>query len=154
MTFRSPGPPPYPAPDRPPVPALAGRWQRLHPASPLVRAGPALLLIAVLLLISRSHSDRNNELIRLGVVVLALGLGFVSWVVTRWRVAEGALQIETGLFRRQSMRFPFTQIQAVDIVRPGLARIFGLSELRIRMASGSSDGSWREPGADWSSLLR
>jgi putative membrane protein len=94
-------------------------------------------VIAVLLLATGSRSaDRTNELIRLGVVVLVAALGFVSWAVTRWRVAEGALQIETGLIRRQSLRFPFTQIQAVDIVRPGLARIVGLSELRIRMASG------------------
>ncbi len=33
------------------------------------------------------------------------------------------------------------RIQAVDIVRPLLARMLGLSELRIRLAgSGSSDG--------------
>jgi putative membrane protein len=96
-----------------------------------------LVIVALLLIGGTRSADRTSELIRLGVVVLIVLLGFVSWAVTRWRVAEGALQIETGLIRRQSLRFPFTQIQAVDIVSPGLARIFGLSELRIRMASGS-----------------
>jgi putative membrane protein len=70
-------------------------------------------------------------------VVFFLMLGFVSWLVTRWRLADSALQIETGLLRRQSLRFPISQIQAIDIVSPGLARIFGLAELRVRMASGS-----------------
>jgi putative membrane protein len=44
--------------------------------------------------------------------------------------------VESGLIRRTSERFPLSQIQAIDTVRPGLARIFGLAELRIRLASG------------------
>ncbi|MGH9054848.1 MAG: PH domain-containing protein [Acidimicrobiales bacterium] len=126
------------APPQPVTPALSGQWQRLHPISPLVRAGPAVAIVVLLVVIGRGRSsDRTAELIRLGIVVLAAVLGFVSWVVTRWRVAGGALQIDTGLLRRSSLRFPLSQIQAVDIVRPGLARVFDLAELRVRMASGS-----------------
>jgi len=66
-----------------------------------------------------------------GVLVL---LGFVSWLVTRWRVEDDDLRIETGLIRRQSLRFPLSQVQAIDIVRPGLARLFVVAELRLRMA--------------------
>lgn len=119
-------------------PALAGHWQRLHPATPVVRAGPAVVIIAVVL-VSRgaSSQNRSSELIRLGVVIFFVLLSAIYWFVTRWRVAEGAVQIETGLLRRSSLRFPLQQIQAIDIVRPGLARIFGLAELRVRMASGS-----------------
>ena len=40
------------------------------------------------------------------------------------------------MIRRTSQRIPLGQIQAIDTVRPGLARIFGLAELRIRLASG------------------
>jgi putative membrane protein len=40
------------------------------------------------------------------------------------------------VIRRTSERFPLSQIQAIDTVRPGLARVFGLAELRIRLASG------------------
>jgi putative membrane protein len=54
--------------------------------------------------------------------------------VTRWRVEDDDLRIETGLIRRQSLRFPLAQVQAIDIVRPGLARIFRVAELRLRMA--------------------
>jgi putative membrane protein len=98
--------------------------------------GPGLLVIAVVLLSQGGSKDRNAELIRLGVVLFVALLSAVSWLVTRWRVAEGAVQIETGLLRRSSLRFPLSQIQAIDIVRPGLGRIFGLAELRLRMASG------------------
>src|SRR5262249_57637603 len=74
------------------------------------------------------------------IVVLALG-GVVSWLVTRWRIEDDDLRIETGLFRRQSLRFPLAQVQAIDVVRPGLARMFRVAELRLRMAGpGGSRG--------------
>ena len=71
---------------------------------------------------------------------MLVGLGVISWLVTRWRVEGGDLRIETGLLRRSSSRFPLRQIQAIDTVRPVLARIFGLAELRLRMGSTSGSG--------------
>ncbi|MBV8479143.1 MAG: PH domain-containing protein, partial [Actinobacteria bacterium] len=59
--------------------------------------------------------------------------------VTRWRVDGDDLRIETGVLRRRSLRFPLTQLQAIDIVRPGLARLFRVAELRLRM--GGATGS-------------
>jgi putative membrane protein len=77
-----------------------------------------------------------------GLILAALiGLGVVSWLVTRWRVEGSNLRIETGLVRRSSMLYPLTQVQAIDTVRPGLARLFGLAELRLRM--GGTGGSAR-----------
>ena len=62
-------------------------------------------------------------------------------MVTRWRFEGDTLRIETGLIRKDSRRLPLARIQAVDIVRPLLARLLGVSELRIRLAgSGSTDG--------------
>ena len=58
------------------------------------------------------------------------------------RPARIELRIETGLLRRQSLRFPLAQVQAIDVVRPGLARLFRVAELRLRMA-GSSGGTAR-----------
>src|SRR4029077_7415935 len=60
------------------------------------------------------------------------------WRVPRGRIEEGVLVIESGLLRRTSRRFPADQIQAVDTVRPVVARMFGLAELRVRM--GASPG--------------
>src|SRR5689334_22285170 len=63
--------------------------------------------------------------------------GFVSWLVTRWRIEGDDLRVETGLLRRRSVRFPLSQVQAIDVVRPGLARMFRVAELRLRMAGAS-----------------
>lgn len=116
-------------------------WQRLHPLSPIVRGGRATIAIGVILLPTvlggRSLAKAYPELAAVGVIV---GLGFVSWLVTRWRIDGDDLRIETGLLRRRSLRFPLSQVQAIDIVRPGLARMFQVAELRLRMggATGAS----------------
>jgi putative membrane protein len=112
------------------------RWHRLHPLSPLVRAGRVLIAVAVLVVpsfaVGNGGWDSAGQLVLAPVLAV---LAFVSWLVTRWCVEDDDLRVETGLLRRSSLRFPLKQIQAIDIVRPGLARVFGLSELRLRMAA-------------------
>ncbi|HUJ54523.1 MAG TPA: PH domain-containing protein [Gaiellaceae bacterium] len=79
-------------------------------------------------------SDSYPQLVVIAVLVFA---GFVSWLVTRWRIEGDDLHIETGLLRRRSVRFPLSQVQAIDVVRPGLARMFRVAELRLRTAGSS-----------------
>jgi putative membrane protein len=117
-------------------------WHRLHPLSPLVRAGRAVIALAFIFVTTLGSARNGWDLpLRLvGIAVLA-AFGFVSWLVTRWRIDGNDLRIETGLLRRSSLRYPLAQIQAIDTVRPGLARIFGLAELRLRM--GGTGGAAR-----------
>jgi putative membrane protein len=118
-------------------------WHRLHPLSPLVRAGRQLLTIVVLVLVlffANHHGAGSDLVVNLLLVAVLLAGGVVSWLVTRWQVADGVLRIETGLVRRQSLRFPLSQVQAIDVVQTGLARVLGLAELRLRMAGADSSG--------------
>ena len=121
-------------------PAGTPQWKRLHPLTPVVRAGRLLSLLLFALVVS-NVGDRSGgesvvlDLILVGVVALA---GLVRWLVTKWALDGGTLRIETGLLRRDSRQLPLARIQAVDVVRPFLARLFGLSELRIRLAGSSS----------------
>lgn len=113
----------------------ADGWRRVHPLSPVVRGGRATIAIGVLLLPTVLRGGNlSGSFVQLGIAAALTALGFASWLVTRWRIDSDDLQIETGLLRRQSLRFPLAQVQAVDIVRPGLARIFRVAELRLRMA--------------------
>jgi putative membrane protein len=110
-------------------------WHRLHPLSPLVKAGRATIGLAIVLAPSvLSGRGFSGSYFELGLVAVLVALGLISWLVTRWRVEDDDLRIETGLLRRQSLRFPLAQVQAIDIVRPGLARLVGVAELRLRMA--------------------
>jgi putative membrane protein len=77
----------------------------------------------------------------LAVPAAAAAAALVSWLVTRWKVDGATLCIETGLLRRDSRQLPVARIQAVDVVRPFLARALGLAELRVRLAGSShADG--------------
>jgi putative membrane protein len=110
----------------------------LHPLSPLVRGGRATIAVFIILIpIAFGHDSFGREIPQLGVIALIVLAGLVSWLVTRWRIEDDDLRIETGLLRRQSLRFPLAQVQAIDVVRPGLARLFRVAELRLRMAGSS-----------------
>jgi len=115
-------------------------WQKLHPLTPVVFATRAVppLLIGLL-------TDRGNGHIAqyawLGLAALFTLSGAIKWIVTRWRLEGDILQIETGLLRRDSRQLPCSRIQAVDVVKPLLARYLGLAELRVRLAGSSrTDG--------------
>jgi putative membrane protein len=113
-------------------------WHRLHPLSPVVRGGRATIAIAFLLLpIALGVDTLQDATPQLVIIVLLTLAGVVSWLVTRWRIEDDDLRIETGLLRRQSLRFPLAQVQAIDVVRPGLARLFRVAELRLRMGGAS-----------------
>ncbi len=116
-------------------------WRRLHPLSPVIRAGRVLIGAVIVFagtLTPGSGQSETGVVTRLVIGVMVIGFGAISWLVTRWRVEGNDLRIETGLIRRNSLRFPLAQIQAIDVVRPALARIFGLAELRLRMGGATA----------------
>ena len=119
----------------------AGTWHRLHPLSPVVRSGRGVLAVAAAVAISRSLSTGSHWLIDLALPVIAALAAVASWLVTRWRLDGVTLRIESGVVRRDSRQLPIARIQAVDVVRPFLARALGLAELRVRLAGSShADG--------------
>ena len=132
--------------DASPEPPPPGEgWNRLHPLTPIARIGRLVPALVLLFVISNVHSKAENgnaETTYLVVITLGSAVyGYIHWMVTRWRFEGDTLRIETGLIRKDSRRLPLARIQAVDIVRPFLARLLGVSELRIRLAgSGSTDG--------------
>jgi putative membrane protein len=104
-----------------------------------------LALLAVVGIAGSPALDRGSHWFDLAVPVAvpitAAVAAVIGWLVTRWRLDGVTLRIETGLFRRDSQQLPIARIQAVDVVRPVLARALGLAELRVRLAgSGDDDG--------------
>jgi putative membrane protein len=134
--------PSYPGSGQAPVPPEdMTEWHRLHPLSPLVRSGrhlTSVVVLLVLLLVANSRKS-GGDFISEGVFIAAvLVIGIISWAVTRWRVDGNVLLIDTGLIRRQSLRFPLSRVQAIDVVQTGLARVFGLASIQLRMAGADS----------------
>ena len=83
-------------------------------------AHPLVALLAVLLLIA----------------VVALG-NYVAWRFSRFRVGARQVELRQGVLFRQHRQVPFERVQAVELSRPILARLFGLAQVVVQSAGGA-----------------
>lgn len=117
-------------------------FRRLSPLTPVARSG--IVLIAVVGATWREIMSGEPGIVALILVgVLAAGAvyGFASWVRTKYWIEGDELRIDTGVVMRQSRRIRIDRLQGIDIVQPFLARLLGLAELKMDVASGNTDGS-------------
>ena len=118
-------------------------WRRLHPLTPLLRGWRVLLLLVAAF--GQQGLQQSGELdplyLGLGVLAataLAVLYGLLVWRTTRYRLTATELQVDSGLLQRRSRRVPLTRLQSVDVVRPVVARVLGLAELRMEVVGGGS----------------
>ncbi|MFB2586229.1 PH domain-containing protein [Herbiconiux liukaitaii] len=135
-----------------------GEWHRLHPATPLLRGGIALL--AVLGFALANFRERLVELLfggsslpddpfqtayergHLGwvgaAVVIGLVLGvagfYASWRMHTFRVGDDVVEVKSGILFRTHRRARLDRIQGVAISRPLFARLFGAAKLDVSVA--------------------
>jgi putative membrane protein len=113
--------------------------RRLHPLSPLLRGG-RLAVLAVVAISWQGYQNLGTQrwlLAVLGVAVLTLIGSVVSYLVTGYHVVGRELRIYEGLISRRTRAIPVERLQSVELVRPVLARLFGLAELRLEVVGGS-----------------
>lgn len=124
-------------------------WHRVHPASPFVRGWVGLAAVVVFFgrdVFERALQGReiigeelNGRLVWLlaggAAVLLVTVAGFIlSWYFTRYQLSEGYVRVNTGFLFKQQRQARVDRVQAIDIVQPLLARIFGLAELKFEVA--------------------
>ena len=90
-------------------------------------------------------------------------MSVVSWYNTGYHVVGRELRVYEGLLWRRTRAIPLERLQAVEVVRPLLAQLTGLAELRLEVVGGGKteaplayltvadaaalrDGCWRSPG--------
>lgn len=122
----------------PPVGTAEPR-RRLHPLSPLLRGGR----LAVLVIVGISWQGYQNLgtdrwlMAVVAVAVLVLVYSVASWLATGFHVVGRELRIYEGLLSRRTRTIPLERLQSVELVRPVLARAFGLAELRLEVVGAS-----------------
>ena len=141
-----------------------GDWHRVHPLTPAVHSWQVLVVLLVVALQdigqnlvrqagagpeSRGRGgdgpgpDTGAALLHFGVPALGLaivvitGLLVLSWRLTRYRVTAEALELRHGVLVRRQRRARLDRLQAVDVVQPLVARIFGLARLKLDVAGGA-----------------
>ena len=132
-----------------------GEWHRMHPLTPLIRSWRVLALGLVALVqgwgdnvaqgqgLPDLHRPNVAGRVLAGggvvvVVVVALAVGYIvmSWRATRFRVADEALEMHSGIVFRQYRRARLDRVQTVDVVQPFIARLAGLARLTLEVAGG------------------
>lgn len=152
-------PPPVPGPGSVPGPVGEGesedglRWRRMHPVTPLVRGWGVIVVLLIVygqnVLPDMSGSDDGFEvrvgarvivLALLAVVVVVAAYSVLAWRMMRYAIGPGSVHLRKGILFRQQRQARLDRLQAVDVVQPVLARIFGLAELRLEVAGGADSG--------------
>ncbi|TDD78970.1 hypothetical protein E1293_24635 [Actinomadura darangshiensis] len=145
--------PPYgygpPQAQRPPIRFSEGT-HRLHWATAPMRAFIFLIIYFVLLgfplLLTQTSSGITLALtpdvifrfllVTIPMGLIAVGTGLWTWLAMRFRIDNDDLVVETGILRKNVRRIPLSRIQAIDLVRPLVTRVFALAEVRVELAGG------------------
>lgn len=137
-----------------PDPALLSaspdEWKRVHIISPLVRGWIAIAALIFFggrdwfegFLIGDPRGFRGEAVgslpiaiaIVVGVVLLIAAGFFLSWYYTRYQVTAEHVRVNSGVIFRQHRQARLDRVQAIDVVQPFLARVFGLAELKFDVA--------------------
>lgn len=127
-------------------------WNRMHPVTPLVRGWA--VIVVLLFLVGQQVAQSGSEVVDaatsvnplyivavfLGVVLLVAGYSALVWLMMRYAIGTESVHLRQGILMRQTRQARLDRLQAVDVVQPLLARLFGLAELRLEVAGGAGSG--------------
>jgi putative membrane protein len=118
---------------------LGSDWRRLHPLSPLLKAGRFVVVATALL--ADDLATRLDvrpawaALFLLGALVIGAGAGWWAWKTTGYRVTAEEVELRTGMLFRRDRRVPLARLESIDLARPLFARLFGLAQVRLEAVS-------------------
>jgi len=135
-----------------PAPEEHVEWRRVHKVTPVLQAWKVIVAVFAVLVwqnvetITELWDDRDTVnwtlvlLIGGGAILLLLLVlavySVLSWRMMRYAVGRDAVFLHSGILFRQQRHARLNRIQAVDVVQPLLARLFGLAQLKIETAGG------------------
>ncbi len=131
----------------------------MHPVSPLLGAWSVFAIVAAGWAYTRAPDwvteDDDipdipdgvvipNILFLIGGILIAgvvVGFAYVAWSFTYYRIGDDAVYYRSGVISRQHVQARLNRLQAVDVVQPLIARIFGFAKLRIEVAGGEGSAT-------------
>lgn len=136
----------FPPPSEPPVEAR--KVERPSPLSGLANAWLAIVAVAIFVGqeflfgdtdLSEIHIDSTRDTLIATAVIIgpilliligSLLLGIIQWRTTTF-IVDHEFRIEQRFIGTKTARIDFTKVQSVDIIRPLVARLLGLAEIKI-----------------------
>lgn len=118
-----------------------GAFRRLHPLSPLIRGARGIGVVSALVSY-QAWGSAGWRAVAIVATVIVLGwfvMAWISWRFTGFQVADRELHIREGILSRRQRTIPLERVQAVDVLRPALARLFGLADVRMEVVGGGKE---------------
>jgi putative membrane protein len=112
-------------------------WQRLHPATPLLRSFQLLYAFA-LGAFAASFGIGLSLAILLTVAIAIAAWVIISYLRFRYRVTDDSLLVNYGVLFRQQRVIPRSRIQNVDLQAGMLSQILRVTTARIETAGGGA----------------
>jgi putative membrane protein len=122
-------------------------WTRLHIVTPVLLAGRAAGIFVVIALAQGGQggllaAKNGPSWLPLAgiviVIVVASAIAFGEWWMNQFRVDDDAVHQRKGILFRQYRQARLDRLQAVDVVQPLVARVFGFAEVKIDVAGGKA----------------
>ena len=103
----------------------------VHPLETLIRFLPALLAVVIF----RAGSEDNDRW-ELYAVPLIVAFGVLRWVTTRYRIADGQIELRRGLFTKQTTTARLDKVRTIDLTARVYHRLLGLAKVEVSTAGG------------------
>jgi putative membrane protein len=116
--------------------------KRLHPIVIVLNIGKSIkelifTFIAFLFIGNKGNAGKFFLLIgSLVAVIFIVTISIVSWLRYTYRLEQGELRVEYGLFIRKKRYIPLERIQSLDLSKGILQRPFGLVKMKVETAGG------------------
>ena len=117
--------------------------KRLHPIFIVITIGKRIknVIFTFIALFFIGNKGNGGWIFLLGasviVVIAIIIMSILSWLKYTYRLEQGEIRIEYGVFIRKKRYIPFERIQSLDISEGILQRMFGMVKLQIETAGGS-----------------
>ncbi|MBJ7472682.1 MAG: PH domain-containing protein [Solirubrobacteraceae bacterium] len=127
------------APQPQPEPQPQPQKLRLHPAATLIDAfGFVRAAVLPVLILLFGQGLLVGLAVAVGLIVVGVIFGLISWRTEVYFVAEGSLHHQSGVIRHREEVVPASRISALDTQRGIIQRIFGIVAVQVQTAGGGS----------------
>lgn len=123
-------------------------YSRFHPLTPLVMGWKAIA--AIVAIVGFQNIDMIEDLVKhgvvntdnlrlfglgaLGIILVAILVGGLPWWITTYAVTEDGVFVREKFLSTKRRIAPRERIDSVSVERPFMARLVGLSKVRIELA--------------------
>ncbi|MCG7443113.1 PH domain-containing protein [Dermabacter vaginalis] len=123
-------------------------YSRFHPLTPLVMGWKAIA--AIVAIVGSQNIDMIEDLVKhgvvntdnlwlfglgaLGIILVAILAGGLPWWITTYAVTEDGVFVREKFLSTKRRIAPRERIDSVSVERPFMARLVGLSKVRIELA--------------------